>query len=332
MRVGVVNLETWAFFKEIHAELENRHTVEIFQPEKKHYPILSERINRLRYRQYCDRFFSTNRVVFFEWAAEVLASASHGPKTCGVVTRMHRYEMYQYAEQINWDWVDRVILVSYAKQQEFVERFPDYADRSVMIPEGVQLDRFVSRPHNFTGQIGTMSYLTPRKRVYELILAFYEVLKKEPGFRLHIGGAEHELHLDYLRAMHTLVRQLGIEDRVIFYGRVTDQEAWYENIDLFVSNSYSEGLQVSPMEAIASGRYCISHHWEGADQLLPADALFTTQAELVERILAYADLSEARRRELLAGQQALVRQNFDMEKIKMLICDQVDQVGAAWSR
>lgn len=332
MQVGVVNMETWAFFKEIFTELEQRHTVNRFEPVRKRFPIFSERINRNRYQQYLRSFFHDNQVVFFEWASEVLCAASHGPKQGGVVTRLHRYELYQYADKINWEWVDRIILVSNAKKREFDERFPDFADRSVMIPEGVQLERFISRPHDFSGQIGTLSYLTPRKRVYELILAFNEVLKVQPGFTLHIGGAEHELFMDYFRALHTLVKQLGIEERVIFYGRITDQEAWYNKIDVFVSNSYSEGLQVSPMEAIASGRYCISHTWEGAEQLLPADALFTTQDELVDCILAYADMSETCRQDRLAQQQAVVRANFDMEKIKMLICDQVDQVGALYKR
>jgi glycosyltransferase involved in cell wall biosynthesis len=118
---------------------------------------------------------------------------------------------------------------------------------------------------------------------------------------------------------------------VTFYGHVADPGGWYRNIDLFLSNSYSEGLQVAPMEAIASGRYALSHRWDGAEELLPVDALFRTERELIEKVVSYSEASEAARRNLRDGQLAIVRERFDVNKTKVQIRRVIEEVGSAWS-
>jgi glycosyltransferase involved in cell wall biosynthesis len=82
---------------------------------------------------------------------------------------------------------------------------------------------------------------------------------------------------------------------VTFYGHVEKPEDWYPRIDIFISNGYSEGLQVSPMEAMATGCYCLSHHWDGADELLPVEQLYFTDRELQDLVLQHVDRTEAER-------------------------------------
>lgn len=330
MRIGVAIEDTWAFFKEIFDEFCEHHSVTLFQRRTIQSPILYDRINQAVFNRDLRSFLQTNQVVFFEWASGLLESASQLPKSCGIVTRLHRYEMYRWADHIHWDVVDKIILVSQAKRSEFIQRFPEQAEKIVVIPEAVSLERFTSSPRAFQGDLGILCHLTPRKRVYELILAFYELVKIRGDYRLHIGGGEHPLFRDYFRALHGLVEKLGLQEKVIFYGRVEQPEIWYKNIDIFISNSYSEGLQVSPMEAIASGRYCLSHHWDGADELLPVDSLYLTEQEWIQRILEYSDLSQAQKLEKIAAQQALVRERFDIHKVKAEIRRLVEQVGALY--
>jgi glycosyltransferase involved in cell wall biosynthesis len=132
---------------------------------------------------------------------------------------------------------------------------------------------------------------------------------------------------DYAPALHSLVNELGIADKVTFYGKVSDPQSWYAKIDIFISNSYSEGLQVSPMEAIATGCYCLSHQWDGANELLPEENLFYSDLELTQKISAYCDVSEADRREMVAALMALVRERFDVDKTKILIREIVEEIG-----
>ncbi len=332
MKVGVAIKETWAFFNEVYDEINQHHQVSQFQTHKIESPFFQERINRAIFRRDMQTFLKSNDVAFFEWSSDLLASATRFPKTCGIITRLHRYEMYQWVEKIHWEKVDKIILVSQAKQREFNRRFPLFADRTVVIPESISLGKFSPAEKPFTKDIGILCHLTPRKRVYELILAFTQSGLEWEGYRLHIGGGKHPRFGDYYEAMQRLVERLGLQEKVIFYGNVEDPAAWYRNIDIFISNSYSEGLQVSPMEAIASGCYCLSHEWDGADELLGPEALYTTDNELAEHIRAYANMEEKERKIARYKQRERVTQNFNSTKIKVQIRELVEQVGEKYKQ
>lgn len=327
MRIGIAIEETWAFFTEIAQELSEHHQTSQFYAPEVRFPIFNERIQARRLRRAWRSFLTTNQVVFFEWASGLLETATHLPKSCGIVTRLHRYEMYRWADKINWEAVDRVILVSRAKEREFARRFPGQAQKVVVIPEAISIERFQSHIKEFSGQLGILCHLSPRKRVYELILAFYELNCQRAGFHLHIGGGAHPGFPDYFDALQALVRALGLSKSVTFYGNVQDPQNWYRNIDLFISNSYSEGLQVSPMEAVASGCYAISHHWEGTEDFFSPQELFFTERQFIERVLTYADLSQPEKAERIARLQEIVRQNHDMDKIKVQIREVIEQTG-----
>jgi glycosyltransferase involved in cell wall biosynthesis len=327
MRVGIVNQETWAFFDEIYADLSDHHQTSLFESRTINPPFFKERLNRRLFTHDLKAFLGANQVVFFEWASEMLQAATQLPKTCGIVTRLHRYEMYQFVEHINWDPVDRIILVSDAKKSEFNALFPQYTTKIVVIPEAISLNRFQSQPKEFNGDIGILCHLTPRKRVYELVLAFYELTRLRDGLHLHIGGGKHVLFGDYYAALQDLVKKLNLQDRVTFYGPVSNAQEWHHKIDVFVSNSYSEGLQVSPMEAIASGCYCLSHRWDGAEELLPEDNLFITEGEFVSKVLSYCELSQDEMLQKIVGLQEIVRERFDIDRIKTQIRGVVEEVG-----
>jgi len=236
--------------------------------------------------------------------------------------------MYQWAERINWSVVDRVILVSQAKQREFNMRFPGYAHKSIVVSPSTSLIKFSPRPRRFEGDIGILCHLTPRKRVYELILAFYELTKKRDYLRLHIAGGQDPAYEDYYSTLQYIVRKLGLQDKVIFYGHITETWDWYHRIDIFISNSYSEGLQVAPMEAMASGCYCLAHCWDGADELLPEENLFFTNGELQEKILNYCDILESERQRIIEQMRTLAVEKFDINQTKTQIRQILEEVGA----
>jgi len=328
MRVGIVIEEAWGFFSEVYEELKGTHRTTLFQRRQVNLPFFQTRFNESLFRRDLLNFLRSNDVVFFEWASELLVHATRLPKSCGIVTRLHRYEMYLWADQVYWDAVDRVILVSQAKKREFIRRFPEQAGKIVVIPEAVSLNKFQPGTRSFNGNIGILCHLTPRKRVYELVLAFYELSRLRDGFTLHIGGGRHPRFGDYYEALHHLVSELNLDGKVIFYGHVSDPLDWYSKIDIFISNSYSEGLQVSPMEAIASGCYSLSHAWDGAEEFFPKENLYFTERDLIERILSYADLSTSQKQARLEELQAIVHEQYDIDKTKVQIRQVVEEVGA----
>ncbi len=330
MKLGIVNEETWAFFQEVYAELSEHHETRIFQPRSLRLPIFRERLGRILADRDLRAFLAANDVVFFEWASGRLAQATRLPKHTAIVARLHRYELYQWADEIRWEAVDRLILVSEAKRREFARRFPDQATKVAVIPEAISLAKYRLRPEGFEGNIGILCHLSPRKRVYELLLAFDELRRRRPRFHLHIGGGPHPRFPDYPGALQALVDGLGLRPHVTFHGNITRPEDWYPQIDVFISNSYSEGLQVAPMEAVASGCYALSHAWDGAEELLPAEDVFVGEGDLVAKILTYADLDEGSRKERRSRQMAMVRSRFDVDRTKVMVRQVVE--AAARSR
>lgn len=292
MKIGIAINETWAFFHEIYEELKSHHIVNVFEPHKIQFPILRERLQKSQFENQLKKFIASHDVMFFEWASELLVAATRLPKTKPIITRLHRYELYQWANQIDWHKVDRIILVSEAKKEEFNRRVPGQNEKIRVIPEAVNPEKFFYEPRFFKKNIGILGHLTPRKRVYELILAFEELELYKRGYLLHIGGGAHPRFLDYYDAVINLPSRLGIEKSVIFYGHIQNAVDFHKKIEIFVSNSYSEGLQVSPMEAIVSGCYCFAHHWPGAEELLPKENLFYTDEEFEQKILKFESLPD----------------------------------------
>ena len=270
-----------------------------------------------------------NDVVFFEWASGLLAGATSMPKTCGIVTCLHRYEMYEWVDKINWNNVDRIVLVSEAKRQEFNDRFPEQSSKTAVAFPSISLQKFKPMEKNFSGNIGILCNLTPRKRVYELILVFYELSQNREDLHLHIAGGSDPAHLDYYKALLDLVFRLGLSDKVTFYGHVNDTSSWYNQIDIFISNSYSEGLQVALMEAMASGCYCLSHHWVGVDEILPVEYLFFTDNELQKKILGYCAIPEEERLKHKMFMREIACEKLDIELTKSQIRKIIEEVGTA---
>jgi glycosyltransferase involved in cell wall biosynthesis len=314
MLLGVAIQETWNFFNEIYASFQERYDVSTFKTRTWNLPIFYERVNQSLFRHDLTKFLKNNDVVFFEWASEFLVSATHLPKVCGVIARLHRYELYKWADKVNWDGVDKIIVVSEAKKKEFLERFPSQEGKMVVNGPSTSLEKFAFRPKVFSGDIGILCNLSPRKRVYELILTFYELTKTNANLHLHVGGGMDAAYQDYYYALHYLVKKLSLTDRVTFYGPVTNTREWFHNIDIFVSNSYSEGLQVAPMEAMASGCYCLAHHWHGADELLPAEYLYYTSNDLKEMIERFCDMSEGERNANRQLMRSIAEKNFDIKQ------------------
>jgi glycosyltransferase involved in cell wall biosynthesis len=328
MRVGVAIAEdTWHFFEDIYRDLASHYDVSVFERPHVKVPVFYHRLNNLLFQRQLDAFLGSHDIVFFEWGSELLAAATMRPKKCRIVTRIHRYEMFRWIPRINWDLVDRIILVSEAMRTKFVAQCPAHAHKTVVIHESVSTERFRPPSKDFAGDVGTLCFLSPRKRVYELILAFHDLRHRYGRVHLHIGGAEKLAHLDYADALRSLVGKLDLDKHVTFYGPIGDAAVWYRHIDIFVSNSYSEGLQVAPMEAMASGRYTLAHRWDGAEELLPEDYLFLTDGELQQKIISYCEASDAERQRQQERMRAIAREKFDVELIKGQIRSVLEEVA-----
>jgi glycosyltransferase involved in cell wall biosynthesis len=120
------------------------------------------------------------------------------------------------------------------------DRFSDLADRLG-----------ITGPYIFN-----VGGLDARKRVDLLIEAFAVALPRLPaGMQLVIGGRAHSGNSTVFPALAPLIDRLGIRDRVILTGWLSEEDkfALYRSAMIYASPSIYEGFGLTPLEAMASG-------------------------------------------------------------------------------
>ena len=323
LRVGVVvGNETWRFFQQICTYLGRYTNLSVFDP-----PGGFERQNR-SLRRNLRTFLKGQDIVFFEWSGQLLALATELETNCKIVTRLHRYELFTWAKTICWQRVNAVIFVNAFLQEKFRRSYwRTHPRKMIVIPEGVSTVRFRPMGLGLTYRIGTLCWITPRKRIYELILCFSELREQHPKLRLSIAGARRAAFLDYYDALLALVDKLGLSSRVELVGQPQHVPAWYRTIDLFVSNSYSEGVHVSLLEAMSSARHCLSHAWQGVETVLPPDQIYLTDRELQEKILAFYAAPRHVRERARKRMRQEVCTNYDIRIVQQEILSLLTEVA-----
>ncbi|MFB3903309.1 MAG: glycosyltransferase family 4 protein [Acidobacteriota bacterium] len=322
----------WGFFRHIFDDLNKHYETRVFREKAYNVPLLYGRLNRWAYRHGIRSTLRGSDLSFFEWASELLVPASHMPRYCPIVTRLHSYEINFWADQINWNQVDKVILVSRAMQYKFTQRFPEHAHKTTVVYNGVPLDKFRRRPlRDFRFNLGMLCRLHPIKRVYEMVLLVYKL--KQRGLRphLHVGGgrAESRYFDDYFLATRRAIEKLGLSADVTLHDEVEDTARWLRDIDIFVSNSYWEGQQVALLEAMAAGCYSLSHFWDGAEEILPPESIYITEDELLEKIVAYCEQREEERHQRQAQMETIAHEKFDAERQKAQIREIIEGICQA---
>jgi glycosyltransferase involved in cell wall biosynthesis len=146
----------------------------------------------------------------------------------------------------------RLIVPSESVALRAIERSNVPRAKLVVIPNAVDADAFpkLDMPASpltdaSRVRVGFVGRLDPVKRVQDLIRALTML---PAGFHLDIFGEGAERP-----ALMSLVKQLRLEDRVQFHGRVVEPLAAYRAVDLLVLPSDAEGFGLVLIEAMAAG-------------------------------------------------------------------------------
>ena len=316
------------FIQPIVASLEKRDDVSHFAPSFIRIPLVGTRVNELLLKAQLRAFLRQHDLVFFEWAGPLAAQASHIRSGAVKIVRAHRTEIFSMLDKFNWLGIDRVVFVSEAMRSRFAGAFPEHKDKAIVVNTGADMRRFAPRPHEFSWRIGMLGNLTPRKRVYEVICALSELPADIP-WNLAVAGAPIEGSLDYWDALQGIVLELGIEKHVEFAGEIIETPTWLQQRDIFISASFSEGQQLSLIEAMASGCYCLSHCWDGSEEILPRENIFTTDSDLRKKLIDYASWSSGRKEEAQVGMRRIAESRFDESMVVRSIGNMVEELAHA---
>ncbi|MBQ4136783.1 MAG: GT4 family glycosyltransferase PelF [Clostridia bacterium] len=145
-----------------------------------------------------------------------------------------------------------------------------------VIENGISYERLCNIPlkedDGFV-DIGAVVRLAPIKDIKTMIYAFFELCARCDNVRLHImGGVDDQ---EYADECYALVKQLGLEDKIIFTGRVNIIE-YFEKLDFTLLTSISEGQPLSVLESFAARRPAVTTDVGCCSELLngkPGDTL-----------------------------------------------------------
>lgn len=209
--------------------------------------------------------------------------ASHSTGTKPVIYTPHGFHFFQGAPLKNWlfyypverwlsRYTDQIVCINqedYMAAQKFHSKYTDYIPGA-----GVNLKRIkkagpvdvkqkkmeLNLPVDKTICL-SVGELIPRKNHETIIRAIAR--SQEKNFIYVICG-----HGELEGKLKKLVRDLAVEERVVFLGYRTDVLEIYQIADYFIFPSYQEGLPMAMLEAMASGLPVICSDIRGNRELI----------------------------------------------------------------
>jgi L-malate glycosyltransferase len=232
----------------------------------------------------------------------IVAAAARGISSLKVIFTRHL--LYPVRRNPLYKRVDGWI----APTAQILEKLkPLKPNRSVVIPNWVDLQRFPYRPHEFHHPItiGLVGQISPHKGQDDAIEALRDL---GDGFRLLIAGKGEP---DYVASLKKKAAGLPIE----FPGFVSLPQ-FFERIDILVAPSWEEPFGIVLLEAMASGIPVIATKKGGPAEFVrgllvpPRDP--ASLAKAVRSVRPGQHVQEAREH---------VEKNFDIRKVIPLIED-----------
>jgi len=214
-----------------------------------------------------------------------------------------------------WNNIDALITVGNSFVMKALrQRVPnlDMMTRVVMIPNGIDLEKFNYIERKRGKNIACVGYLNMRKNPMLLLQCMQKLHYIDRDYRLFFAGNFQDRMLEqYIRHM---LDQLGLKDVVLFDGWQDDVSTWLEDKHYIVSASISESQGMGLLEGMARGLKPVIHHFPGAHEVFPSEFLFNISEEFCGQILSES-YDPRRYREFVAARYLLKNQLDSINKI-----------------
>ncbi|NUU97590.1 glycosyltransferase [Marinitoga sp. 1138] len=227
-------------------------------------------------------------IIWFEWANEVAIIGSNYSQTQikPVILRLHSYEaLSYYPTKINWNNIDKLILVAEHIRDIIKMYMPDIENMVdiEIIPNGIDIEtiNFKKRQKGFN--IAWVAHISHKKNPPMMLQIIKKLVEKDNRYKLHIAGDFQDMRYEiYLKHM---VKEMNLENNVIFYGWVDDMDEWWEDKNYLLSTSVHEGHPYNIMEGMARGLKPVIHNYYGSKKQWPENLIFNTVDEAVNLII-----------------------------------------------
>ena len=154
----------------------------------------------------------------------------------------------------HWQSASSIIAIS-EEVKSWIENLNHELNVAV-IPYWIDIKNSETIEKKGTVTLGFLGRLNVNKGIEDLLNALNSAQLKSLDFTLMIGGSGTE---EYIEKLRNMIEQDKTE-KVNFLGYIKNREEFFNNIDIFVFPSFSEGLGLVLLEAMSFSKICITRN------------------------------------------------------------------------
>lgn len=228
----------------------------------------------------------------------------------------------------------KILTVSNAAKYEIVDKLKVPASKVHTVYNGIDHGKEYNEKRSFKqGVYGKFIFysgaIEPRKNLLNLIKGFKLVTDKFTGpLKLVIAGPDRDQK--YGHKLRMLIKNEGIDDRVIFVGYVSEDtlDNLYKDAELFIAPSIGEGFDLPPLEALSRGTPVICSDISVHREIIKEAAYFFcphSPEELCDKVILC--LTDIKRKHEMQQKGILISKEYTWEKTVCRTAEIYEEVG-----
>ena len=279
------------FIKDLYPYFEKEYELTIQQYEE--YMDMNENESKELLKK-CDIIWCEWLLYNAEWYS------SHIYPHQRLIVRAHRFELSRkFGRKVKWSAVEKLIVVSYYYQEKFIERFKVPRYKVQVVSNYINTETYPTTKNPGYEYNLAMIGILPKRKGYERAVDLLNILKqKDERYKLYIAGKRPEEfpntrnipeEWEYYQHVEKKVKELGLEDSVIFTGWV-DIHEFLKDIGYTLSLSdkeFPESFHISPFECMVSKGVGLCLRWNGIEYIYPQNVIYDSIEEIAEKIDYY---------------------------------------------
>jgi len=227
-------------------------------------------------------------ICWFEWCDELVVYGSRSPLAMQkkIICRLHSYEAFSgYTREVEWANADKVIFVAEHIRQYVLSENEDLdIARTIVIPNGIDTDKFTFRKRDKGFKIAYVGYINYKKGPMLLLHTFKAIHDRDSRYKLYIAGKYQDPR--YELYFNQMTEEMGLKGDVIFDGWQDDINKWLEDKNFILCTSVLESQNLSVMQAMSKGIRPVVHNFVGARSIYPDRYVWNTIDEAVKMVVS----------------------------------------------
>lgn len=196
--------------------------------------------------------------------------------------------------------------------------------KMTVVGQGINTDFFRNLNYGQSNQINLLSLgrISPVKNINTLIRAMAKIVKENDKIFLNLVGEPGHEYKGYFQGVKDLVKNLGLEPRVKFHGRISNSETleFYNKNDIFINLTVSGSFDKTTLEAMACERLILVSN-AVFKEIFPKDLqkilMFKERDEndLARKLINLINLSEDKKNEIKKINREIIINNHSLKNL-----------------